>query len=80
MASTITIRNVPQSVRDTLAARAAEAGQSLQEYMLGHATQLARRPTNAEIVERMRRRVAATGSDVSSADVAQIVRAERDRQ
>ncbi len=80
MTSTITIRNVPQSVRDTLAARAAQAGQSLQEYMLGHAKQLARRPTNAEIVERMRRRVAATGSDVSSADIAQIVRAERDRQ
>lgn len=80
MAMTITIRNVPQSVRDTLAARAAEAGQSLQEYMLGHATQLATRPTNAEIVERMRRRVAATGSEITSADVVSIVRAERNRE
>lgn len=78
MATTITIRNVPQAVRDTLAARAAEAGQSLQEYMLGHAAQLARRPTNAEILERMRQRVTATGSSVTSADVVAMVRAERD--
>ena len=80
MATTITIRNVPSSVRDVLAGRAAEAGQSLQEYMLAEATRLAERPTNAQIVERMRRRVDATGSDVSSADVVEVLRSERARQ
>lgn len=71
---------MPPAVRNALAARAAEAGQSLQEYMLGHTTELARRPTNAEIVVRMRQRVAATGSTVSSADIVDIGRAERDRE
>ncbi len=78
MATTITIRNVPEPVRDTLAARAAEAGQSLQEYMLAQATKLASRPTNAEIVERMRSRVAATGSRVGSAEIVESTRADRD--
>ncbi len=80
MATTITIRNVPSSVRDVLAGRSAEAGQSLQEYMLAEATRLAERPTNAQIVERMRRRVDATGSDVSSADIVEVLRSERARQ
>lgn len=79
MATTITIRNVPQPVRDMLAARAAEAGQSLQEYMLHEAIRLASRPTNAEIVERMRSRIAATGSKVTSAEVVDTIRAERAR-
>ena len=48
--------------------------------MLTQATRLARRPTNAEIVDRMRSRVAATGSDVTSADVVGIIRSERERE
>ncbi len=48
--------------------------------MLAEATRLAERPTNAQIVERMRRRVDATGSDVSSADIVEVLRSERARQ
>jgi antitoxin FitA len=35
----ITIRNVPEEVRDELAARAARSGRSLQEYLAGLLTE-----------------------------------------
>lgn len=64
--TTITIRDVPEPVRDTLAARAALAGQSLQEYMRGQVVQLASRPTAEEVMRRAGTRKAATGSRLSS--------------
>lgn len=44
----ITIRAVPDDVRDELAARAARAGQSLQEYLSAQLVALASRPTVAD--------------------------------
>lgn len=44
MAVTMTIRNVPDEVRSELAARAARAGQSLQEYLLAELGRLAAKP------------------------------------
>lgn len=44
----ITIRNVPHEVRDELAARAARAGQSMQEYLRQELERLAMRPTLSE--------------------------------
>lgn len=64
--TTITIRDVPEPVRDTLAARAALAGQSLQEYMRGQVMQMASRPTSEEVMRRAEIRKAATGSRLSS--------------
>lgn len=61
MPVSITIRNVPDDVRDVLAARAARAGQSLQEHLRAELIELARRPTVAEVLERARERKAATG-------------------
>lgn len=46
--TTITIRHVPDRVRDELAARAARSGRSLQEYMLAEVTRLAARPSVAD--------------------------------
>lgn len=62
MAVSITIRNVPDDVRDVLAARAARAGRSLQEHLRAELVDLARRPTVADVLERARERKAATGS------------------
>lgn len=62
MAVSITIRNVPDEVRDRLAARAANAGQSLQEHLRAELVDLARRPTVAEVLDRARERKAATAS------------------
>lgn len=58
----ITIRNVPDEVRDELAARAARAGQSLQEYMRAQLIEISTKPSMHEIMERARTRVRATGS------------------
>ena len=69
MASTITIRPVPQGVRDALAARAASQGQSLQEYMLRLAENAAATPSIESIVERLRSRKTAVGSALSADDI-----------
>lgn len=52
--TTMTIRNVPVEVRNELASRAARAGQSLQEYMLGEVVELAAKPSVTEWVATVR--------------------------
>jgi plasmid stability protein len=58
----MTIRDVPDGVRDELAARAARAGQSLQEYVRGQLTALAERPDPQDLWARVEARVRATAS------------------
>ena len=65
----ITIRNVPEEIRDKLAARAARNRQSMQEYLLSELERVASRPSNEELLERIRRRVEASGTRVSAADI-----------
>ena len=65
----ITVRNVPDDVRDELAARAARSGRSLQEYLLGQLIEMASQPTLDEIIARARARVAATRTRVSVEDI-----------
>ena len=67
--TSITIRDVPDEVRDELAARAARAGQSLQEHLRGQLIDLARRPTVAEVLDRARRRVEMTSSHLPAARI-----------
>ena len=57
----VTIRQVPEAVRDELAARAARAGQSLQEYLRSLLVSVAEKPTGDEVLARARARVGATG-------------------
>ena len=73
----VTVRNVPESVRDELAARAARAGQSLQEFLLGQLTELAARPSAADVLARSRERLTVTGSAVTPDDIVAAVREER---
>ncbi|HTQ15944.1 FitA-like ribbon-helix-helix domain-containing protein [Mycobacterium sp.] len=63
----VTIRNVPDEVRDELAARAARAGKSLQEYLRGLLVEAADKPSVDEVLARARARVTATGVRVDSA-------------
>jgi plasmid stability protein len=58
----ITIRDIPDDVRNELAARAARAGQSLQEYLRGLLVSTADKPTAHDVVARARARVNATGT------------------
>jgi len=57
----VTIRDVPDEVRDQLAARAAHSGQSLQEYLRAILVNVASRPTVDDVLARARARVTATG-------------------
>ena len=57
----VTIRDVPDDVRDQLAARAAHSGQSLQEYLRAILVNVASRPTVDDVLARARARVTATG-------------------
>ena len=52
----ITIRDVPDEVRNELAARAARAGQSMQEYLRQELERLARRPSLDEWLSRVQDR------------------------
>lgn len=62
----ITIRDVPDAVRDELAARAARAGKSLQEYLRGMLVNTAARPPVEDVMARARARVRATGVRVDA--------------
>lgn len=57
----VTVRDVPDEVRDELAARAARQGQSLQEYLRTLLVGVAQKPTAAEVLARARARAAITG-------------------
>lgn len=50
----ITIRNVPDEVRDELAARAARSGRSLQEFLSAEFVRIASTPSAAEAAVRAR--------------------------
>ena len=52
----ITVRKVPDEVRDELAARAALEGKSMQEYLRGELQRLAARPSIQRWLERVRDR------------------------
>lgn len=70
----ITVRNVPEEVRDELAARAARSGRSLQEYLLTHLTQVASRPSFEDTIGRARERAKLTGTRLDSV----VILADRD--
>jgi plasmid stability protein len=65
----ITIRNVPERVRDELAARAARSGRSLQEYLAGVLTELTARPMVEDAVADARKRARTSGRIIDVADI-----------
>jgi plasmid stability protein len=69
MPVSMTIRDVPDEARDVLAARAARAGQSLQEYLRAELTALAARPSPDEFWDRVGARVRATGTRLPAAEI-----------
>ncbi len=65
----ITIRDIPDDVRDELAARAARTGKSLQEYLRRMLVDTAAKPTVDEVLRRARTRVEATGSRLDASTI-----------
>jgi antitoxin FitA len=62
----ITIRDIPDAVRDELAARAAQSGKSLQEYLRGLLVATADKPTVHDTLARARARAHITGARVDA--------------
>lgn len=59
MSVSVTVRDVPEETRNELAARAALAGRSLQEYLRAKLIELAGQPDAEALVARVRARKAA---------------------
>lgn len=76
--ASITIRDVPDEVRDELAARAKLSGRSLQEYLRSELTELARRPDPDLLLAQARDRTRRTGSRLSTAQI--LSHRDRDRR
>ena len=68
----ITVRNVPDSTRDELAARAARTGRSLQEYLRNELIDLASRPDRHALAERVIDRKRRTGTTLAAAEIIEL--------
>ena len=76
MAKTIQVRDVPEDVHAELRARAAAAGTSLSDYVLGELERVAQRSSNAEVLLRAAQRDRSV-SLVRTRDLLDEARAER---
>jgi plasmid stability protein len=66
MSVQITIRDVPERVRDELAARAALQGRSMQEFLRAELERLAARPSIEAWLQQVRKRKRAAQTRVES--------------
>jgi hypothetical protein len=69
MAVQINIRDVPEKVRDELAARAALQGKSMQEFLRAELERLAARPSVEAWLQQVRKRKHAAQTRVSSKQI-----------
>ena len=76
----ITIRNVPEEVRDELASRAALKRQSMQEFLREELERMASVPSREVVLERARRRVEASNSRVTPADIVRMLEEDRNER
>lgn len=73
----ITIRDVPEKVRDELASRAALQGKSMQEYLRAELERIATRPSVDSWLEQVRKRKRAFGTRISSTQIVKQRNADR---
>ena len=73
----ITIRNVPEAVRNELAARAALQRQSMQEFLRGELERIASRPSVGAWLHAVRERKALTQRRISPARIVRARDADR---
>lgn len=77
MAVQITIRDVPEPVRDELAARAARQGKSMQQFLRAELERVAARPSLDAWLKGVRRHKEAARSRVSARDIVRTRDADR---
>lgn len=77
MPTAITIRNVPDHVRDEIASRAALAGRSLQEHLRLELIAMAERPSAEALLAGLRARKRATGTRLPADRILELRDADR---
>jgi plasmid stability protein len=77
MSVQITIRGVPEEVRDQIAARAAARGQSMQEYLRGELERLVAKPSIDEWLREVRARKRAMTNRVTTEEILRARDADR---
>ena len=77
MAIQINIRDVPERVRDEIAARAALQGKSMQEFLRAELERLAARPSIDAWLQEVRKRKRAARTRVSSEQILESRSADR---
>lgn len=65
----ITIRNVPEDIRDELSARAARRRQSMQEFLLTELEALTRRPSLDAWLDRIQERKSMAPRNLSTSQI-----------
>lgn len=73
----ITIRDVPEKVRDELAARAALQGRSMQEFLRAELERLAARPSVEAWLQQVRKRKAAARTRIPAVRIVNTRDADR---
>lgn len=73
----ITIRDVPDELREKIAARASAEGRSMQQFLLRELGRLVDRPTNREILELAHRRNQRLGTSVTTEQILAALDADR---
>lgn len=77
MSVQITIRGVPEEVRDELAARAAAQRRSMQEFLRGELERIASRPSLSTWLREVHYRKEATGTHVAASVILEARDADR---
>jgi len=75
--ATIQIRNIPEDVHRTYKRRAAEAGMSLQEYLLSELVQNAQLKTPREVIAEVEAEMKKNRKGFSKVSSAAVMRADR---
>ena len=70
----ITIRDIPDEVREELTARAVRSGKTLEKYLLDELVFLALVPSSDDVLERARVRADRGDTDVSADEIVAIIR------
>jgi plasmid stability protein len=69
----MTIRDIPEDVRNELAARAARQGQSLQEYMRAFIIDYAWRPNSEDVLAQIREHAQSVKRQITMDDILEAV-------
>jgi len=77
MSVQITIRDVPDEVRDELASRAAAQGRSMQEFLRAELERLAAKPSMESVMARIRERKRMSGTRISADEILADLHADR---